>query len=52
MPHHTQLEISQIKIILYAKHFGKSLTQQKVEYNLNVRSGIVDVTTTAVSTTL
>ena len=30
---------------------GKNLTQQKVEYNINARSGTVDMTTTAVSTT-
>ena len=47
-----ELEISQTKIILYSKHFRKSLTQPNVEYNINARSGTVDITTTAASITL
>ena len=45
-------KIARLKSSSMLSIFGKSLTQQKVEYNLNVRSGTVDVTTTAVSTTL
>ena len=42
-----ELEISQTKIILYTKHFRKELMQQNAEYNINARSGTVDITITA-----
>ena len=47
-----KLEISQTKIILYTKHFRKELNAKNAEYNINARSGTVDITTTAASTTL
>ena len=47
-----ELEISQTKILLYTKYFRKSVMQQNVEYNINVRTGTVGITTTAASITL
>ena len=47
-----ELEDSGTKIILYTNISERGLTQQSVEYNINVRSGTVDITTTAASTTL
>ena len=46
-----ELEISQTKIILHTKQFRKSLMQQSVEYNINARSGTVEIKTTAASIT-
>ena len=47
-----EMEISRTKLILYTKHFRKELNAKSVEYNINARSGIVDITTTAASITL
>ena len=46
-----EMEISQTKIIFYTKHFRKELMQQNVEYNIDLRSGTVGITTTAASIT-
>ena len=48
-----ELEISQMKIILYTKHFQKELSATKCRRKYhNARSGTADITTTAASITL